>query len=289
MKLCIQLICSCMLYAFSLTQANLMGDPSRLIPSSTANRTEAADSQPTSSIAPQSDQGAFAKQAAESLLKLGWDEGQQAVPLGDSIVNINDLGPEYLIYIPEGYGRPDEKWPLLLFLHGSGERGTDIQKVATLGPPKLAAAADYPFIVVSPQCKPGRWWNTDELIQLVQHLQSILVVDQDRIYVTGLSMGGYATWSLITSYPDTFAAAIPICGGADPANAERVKELPIWAFHGDKDQAVPLARIQDMVDRLEQLKHPDFTFTVYPGVGHDSWTRTYANPEVFEWMLSKRR
>ncbi|MBN2840022.1 MAG: prolyl oligopeptidase family serine peptidase, partial [Coriobacteriia bacterium] len=113
-------------------------------------------------------------------------------------------------------------------------------------------------------------------------------VDEDRVYVTGLSMGGFGTWALAAAYPDRFAAIAPICGGGDPEQACRHADVPTWAFHGEQDQVVPVERTEEMVEAL-QACNGDVRMTLYPDLGHDSWTVTYDNPELYEWMLKQRR
>lgn len=195
---------------------------------------------------------------------------------------------DYLLYLPKDYDQ-QEKWPLMLFLHGAGERGTELDKVKVHGPPKLAAAGkEFPFIIVSPQCPPEQWWNIDVLLALLDDIEKNYKVDKERIYVTGLSMGGFGTWSLAARAPDRFAALVPICGGGEPYWAERFAHVPIWVFHGAKDKAVPLVRSEQMVDALKKNK-AEPRFTVYPEAEHDSWTETYNNPELYEWLAKQTR
>lgn len=194
----------------------------------------------------------------------------------------------YLLYLPEDYGK-QESWPLVLFLHGAGERGEDLELVKTHGPPKLIAQGrHFPFIVASPQCPKERWWEPIELTALLDELVKTHKVDEDRIYVTGLSMGGFGTWRLAAFTPHRFAAIAPICGGGEPYWARSFTRLPVWAFHGAKDTAVPLERSQEMVDALKQ-NGGEPKLTVYPEAGHDSWSETYNNPKFYEWLLEQRR
>lgn len=197
---------------------------------------------------------------------------------------------DYLLFLPEGYSNDsDKKWPLMLFLHGAGERGSDVNKVKIHGPPKIVEnRKDFPFIVVSPQCPSNSWWQPFQLNALLDEIQSKYKVDPDRVYLTGLSMGGYGTWELATQSPQRFAAIAPICGGGNPVLARRIKDLPIWVFHGDADHTVPVARSDEMVEALKKAG-ADVKYTRYEGVDHDSWTRTYANEELFQWMLSHKR
>ena len=195
---------------------------------------------------------------------------------------------DYLIYLPEGY-EEQESWPLLLFLHGSGERGDDLERVKVHGPPKLIAAGrSFPMIVVSPQCAAGKRWQPVELSALLDELEEQHRVDADRIYVTGLSMGGFGTWALASHEPGRFAAIAPICGGGETFWARDLAALPVWAFHGDQDAAVPVERTVQMIEAL-RARGAEPQVTIYPGVGHDSWTQTYDNPEFYEWLLQQRR
>jgi len=196
---------------------------------------------------------------------------------------------DYLLYLPKDYAQKDS-WPLLLFLHGAGERGENLDRVKVHGSPKLIAAGkDFPFIVVSPQCPTrSRGWQPHELSALLDEIVEKYKVDQDRIYVTGLSMGGFGTWSLAGFTPDRFAALVPICGGGDPMTARRIAHIPVWVFHGAKDTAVPLERSEKMVEALKKA-NGNVKFTVYPEAGHDSWTEAYNDPELYKWLLQQKR
>jgi predicted peptidase len=196
----------------------------------------------------------------------------------------------YLLFLPEGYSNDsDKKWPLMLFLHGAGERGSDVNKVKLHGPPRIVEKRkDFPFILVSPQCPADSWWKTHELIALLDEIQKSHRVDTDRVYLTGLSMGGFGAWELATQAPQRFAAIAPICGGGNPVQARRLRNLPIWVFHGDADRVVPVGLSDDMVAALRKAGS-DVKYTRYEGIDHDSWTRTYANEELYEWMLSHKR
>ncbi len=195
---------------------------------------------------------------------------------------------DYLLYLPNDYDQV-ESAPLLLFLHGAGERGSDLERVKLHGPPKLIAAGkEFPFIVVSPQCPGDRWWKPDDLSALLDELVEKYKVDKDRIYVTGLSMGGFGTWGLAASAPNRFAAIVPICGGGDPSTARRLARIPIWVFHGAKDPVVPLSASERMVDAVEEAGG-NVKFTVYPEAGHDSWTEAYNDPELYKWLLEQKR
>jgi len=198
----------------------------------------------------------------------------------------------YLLFLPRGYGTdPEEKWPLILFLHGMGERGNDLKLVKKHGIPKIVGQQpDLPFVVVSPQCPDETMWRDHHLALkgLLDETVANYAVDVHRIYLTGLSMGGYGTWSLATRYTELFAAIAPICGGGFPDFIREFKDVPVWAFHGAEDDVVKLEVGQRMVDALRACGG-NVRFTVYPGVGHDSWTQTYDNPELYEWFLQHTR
>lgn len=196
---------------------------------------------------------------------------------------------EYLRYLPPDYDTaPERRWPLLLFLHGAGERGADIAKLRTHGLPKqIEEGRDLPFVVISPQCPAGEWWNVVALEALIDKLVAEQRIDPDRIYLTGLSMGAFATWALAIMRPERYAAILPICGGGDPHRARVLRDVPVWTFHGDADQTVTITQSQQMVDAIKSVGGSP-RFTIYPGVGHDAWTATYDNPEVYAWLLSHR-
>jgi predicted peptidase len=208
------------------------------------------------------------------------------------------VSAEYLLFLPEGYDADKRKnWPLILFLHGAGERGTNLSQVAVHGPPKLVKdQPNFPFIVVSPQCPAGQRWSDDTLLALLDKVSTKYRVDQKRVYLTGLSMGGYGTWSLGLKHPERFAALAPICGGGerinlllpDPRKLPALKSLPIWAFHGAKDNVVPLDESERMVEAFKRAGGQG-KLTVYPEAGHDSWTETYKNPELYKWLLEQSR
>ena len=198
---------------------------------------------------------------------------------------------EYLLYLPPEYTKSKKRWPLMLFLHGAGERGNNLELVKIHGPPKhIEAGQHYPMIVVSPQCPEGTWWDVHALIALLDELERTLRVDPDRIMVTGLSMGGYGTWALALEQPERFAAIAPVCGGGLALHANRLlTHLPAWVFHGALDPLVPLEEGERMVKALRAGGNKRVKFTVYKNVGHDSWERAYANPKLYAWMLEQRR
>jgi predicted peptidase len=195
----------------------------------------------------------------------------------------------YLLYLPKGYEKGKKAWPLVLFLHGGGERGTDIEKVKKHGPPKLIAKGkDFPCIVLSPQAR-GFGWDAQTLHALLDDVTSKYRVDEDRVYVTGMSMGGMGTWSLAASRPGRFAAIIPICGGGDAKDAKKLKDLPIRIYQGAKDPVVRVETARRMFKALKDAGARDVELTVYPDADHDSWTRTYDDAKVWEWLLKQKR
>ncbi len=206
----------------------------------------------------------------------------------------HDVTLKYWLALPKGYADDTTKnWPLMIFLHGAGERGDDLELVKKHGPPKLiSAGTNLPFVVVAPQCPADSWWESTQqviaLVALLDHVQASHRIDPDRVYCTGISMGGYGTWRLACEYPSRFAAVIPICGGGRPFLAKAMKSLPAWVFHGAKDPVVPLSESEKMVDALKRAGG-SVEFTVYPEALHDSWTATYDNPAIYDWLLQHRR
>lgn len=195
---------------------------------------------------------------------------------------------DYLLHLPQDYAANEQSWPLIIFLHGAGERGNDLNKVKAHGPAKLAAEGrDFPFIIASPQCPANQWWPTmvEHVMALIDELTEQYRVDESRIYLTGLSMGGFGTWTIASTHPERFAAIAPICGGGQPYTARNIASLPVWAFHGAKDPVVPLQRSQEMVDAVNRAGG-NAKLTIYPEAEHDSWTETYNNNELYEWFLS---
>ncbi len=191
---------------------------------------------------------------------------------------------DYLLFLPAAYEQA-ETHPMIVFLHGAGERGSNLDKVKRHGPPKLVEEKeDFGFIVLSPQCHSGQRWNSADLFELIQHIKQHYKVDPERVYLTGLSMGGYGTWDLAVSQPYEFAAIAPICGGGNPRFASRIKHIPTWVFHGAKDTVVPMSQSEGMVQAMEAAGGTP-KFTIYPNAGHDSWTKSYANPELYRWFL----
>jgi predicted peptidase len=207
--------------------------------------------------------------------------------------------------------KPDTKYPLVVFLHGAGERGTDNKKQLQYLPESMSQEvrrAKYPCFVFAPQCRDGRRWVEvdwgerqstpmaakpgDQMQMAIAALEQVLKsepIDRTQIYLTGLSMGGYGSWELAARRPELFAAVTPICGGGDEATAKVLAALPIWVFHGDADRAVPVIRSRKMVDAIKAADG-NIKYTEYPGVGHNSWGRAYSDDSrLLEWMFKQRR
>jgi len=207
------------------------------------------------------------------------------------------------------YDDAKKKYPLVIFLHGAGERGDDNQKQLVHGMNDFASdeiMAKYPTFLMAPQCPEGeKWADVDwgamsstlpekpsrslaAVMKAADALQKEFPIDAGRIYITGLSMGAYGVWDALARWPEKFAAAAPVCGGGDPAYASKMTDVPIWAFHGDEDKAVKVQRSREMIAALKATGATP-KYTEYPGVGHDSWTRTYSDPALYEWLFVQRR
>jgi predicted peptidase len=214
---------------------------------------------------------------------------QTAFKMEKEIIKIVQI--KYLLHLPDGYekGSP-QQWPLILFLHGAGERGDDLERVKAYGIPKIVERdPSFPFLVLSPQCPEdsadSSWLvEQDAVMVLLDDITANYNVDPNRIFLTGHSMGGYGTWYLATEYPGRFAAIAPICGGGNPKRVKNLIGTPTWVFHGAKDDIVPLAESEEMVKLLLE-NGGDVKFVIYPESGHDSWTETYENPDLYAWFL----
>lgn len=195
----------------------------------------------------------------------------------------------YLFYLPETYGKDTTvKWPLILFLHGGGERGDDLAKVKANGPPRLIAKGKkLPFIVVSPQIPLEELWDPDLLVWMLKDIIKNYKVDEERIYLTGLSIGGLGTWETDEKYPEMFAAIAPVSGWGDPLQLWKIRHTPVWIFHGAKDPVVPVIASRVMADSLKQFDN--VKLTIYPNGGHERWNETYDNAKLYDWFLDHKR
>ncbi|HZE99076.1 MAG TPA: prolyl oligopeptidase family serine peptidase [Planctomycetota bacterium] len=206
----------------------------------------------------------------------------------DKTIDVNGTAIKYVVFVPKGYSA-DKPHPTILFLHGSGEQGDDGKKQAEVGLGNAIRKAEdkWNYIVVFPQ-KPkarGGWMDYEKLIlDIMEKTKKEYKVDEKCYYITGLSMGGMATWALTCKYPDMWAAAAPICGRGNPAEAGKIKDLPIWNFHGDKDNAVPIKGSEEMIEAIKAAGGKP-KFTIYPGVGHNSWDKAYQEETLYTWFL----
>ena len=199
---------------------------------------------------------------------------------------------KYYIYYPDNYYDSDTTFPLVLFLHGAGERGNDLSLVEKHGIPKMINNGEhFPFITIAPQCPKNQWWSeplyVKTLILFVEDIIRSNKIDIGRIYATGLSMGGYGTLAIAKERPDLFSAIIPVCGGMDTTDIERLKDIPIWLFHGDEDKVVPVEN-SELIYNLLKPMNPDIKITIYKGVNHNSWDMTYNDKKIYDWILKNK-
>lgn len=201
----------------------------------------------------------------------------------------------YLLFMPKGYNDSGtDRWPLVIFLHGSGERGTDINLVKKHGPPMLVEKNPaFPFIVISPQlpeqsATAGRYWPVPPLEAILDHALKTWRIDPSRVYLTGLSLGGIATWEWGTTHPQRFAALAPVAAFGDPLKACNAKDVPVWAFHGDHDDAVDTRGDFEMVDALKKCGAAP-RLTIYPNTDHWSWVPAYNDPALWMWFMEQRK
>ncbi len=196
----------------------------------------------------------------------------------------------YLLYLPEGYAADgDGNGPVMLFLHGRGESNGALSIVAKWGPPRMAARGDsLPYILVSPQCPRESFWSKEDqqalLIELLDHVAATYKTDPARTYLTGLSMGGFGSWRLAADHPERFAAVAPVCGIGDPADAEKLKDVPIWAWHGTEDGAVPYSGSAEVVEAIKKAGGTKVRLTTLQHIGHNSWSAAYATPQLYDWF-----
>ncbi|MEQ1547968.1 MAG: dienelactone hydrolase family protein [Chakrabartia sp.] len=198
-------------------------------------------------------------------------------------------GYPYLMFVPKAATTHGKAIPLLIFLHGSGERGSDIEKVKIHGPPKrVLTRPDFPFVTVSPLLEADGDWDVEKLDAMLAQVRRKVDVDPARLYLTGLSRGGHATWRWAAARSGTFAAIAPIAGRGDVTQACNLENIPVWAFHGDKDNVVEPKGSSEMVDAINACGG-SARVTIYSDTGHDSWTRTYDNPALYAWLLAQHK
>jgi predicted peptidase len=198
---------------------------------------------------------------------------------------------KYVVFVPHDY-KGDKAYPLILFLHGAGSKGTDGKKqlAGGLAPAIKKQEKTFPFLVIFPQAQNS--WKADSddarrALAILEEVQKNYKVDGKRIYLTGLSMGGSGTWSLAVAHPDRWAAVVPLCGRADLKQVARIKDLPCWCFVGDKDKAELVENNREMIKALKAAGSA-VRYQEYEGVGHNCWDRAYATQELFDWLLMQK-
>ena len=210
--------------------------------------------------------------------------------------NADGTTSPYVVFVPTGYDGTKE-YPTILFLHGSGEtksdkKGSKMPVEVGLAPAIKKREKDFPFLVVIPQSEKRTWGAASDdgkrALAMLDAVQAEYKTDAKRQYLTGLSMGGYGTWSLAAAYPDRWAAIVPICGGGNVKDAEKIKGIPTWVFHGDADAAVKVERSREMIDALKKAGGEP-KYDEYPGVGHNSWDKAYGTDELYKWLLEQKK
>jgi predicted esterase len=208
---------------------------------------------------------------------------------GDRRLMDGTLPYRMLLYLPPGYSDRGQPMPLLMHLHGSGARGNDLALLRREGLSRLIhKGLQLPVVVASPQCQQGQTWDSKQVMAVVEFLKDSYNIDPGRIYLTGYSMGGYGTWRTASLYPERFAAIVPICGGGETDWAPSLTGIPIWAFHGQRDESVPVAETTKMIDAI-QLAGGTPRLTVYPEGKHYIWDDVYRDAEVLEWLWKQGR
>jgi len=210
-------------------------------------------------------------------------------PMQISHMKIQNDAYQYAIHLPKHYQKNGEKFPVLIFLHGSGERGDDLNRVAIHGPLRLVREGkELPFIIIAPQAPEGQDWNVARLDKTLSNALKNLNADENRLYLTGLSRGGLGVWNWTIAHPDKFAAIAPIAGWSNVGGACAIAKVPTWVFHGEKDDVVRIFHSEDMVKWSKDCGGKPI-FTRYPEANHDSWTATYNNQALYDWFLSHKK
>ncbi|MES2731769.1 MAG: prolyl oligopeptidase family serine peptidase [Bacteroidota bacterium] len=197
---------------------------------------------------------------------------------------------EYLLYLPKDYSQGKRTYPLVIYLHGGAHRGSDLSKLKEYGLPYLVdQGRDFKFIIASPQCPEGKYWSTDHWFDsLYTDLLAQYRINQRQIYVTGISMGGFGAWQVAVEYPARFAAIVPLCGGCnDSTQVCKIKNVPVWAFHGTTDDMIPISETERLVNRLQQCKGK-VKFSRLENEGH-AIQYLYENEKIYEWMLKQKK
>jgi predicted peptidase len=198
-----------------------------------------------------------------------------------------DAGLRYLLHLPSAH-ESRSAWPLILFLHGAGERGEDLELVTREGLPRiLETLPDFPFVVVSPQETKERRWTADGLAALLDEVAGRYHVDRARVYATGLSSGAVAALELAIRHPEKIAAIAVVSANEIPAGLCRMKEVPVWIFHNARDERVSVGRAKRLAREVEACRG-EAKLTIFPTDGHDAWTETYRRKDLYEWFLKHR-
>ncbi|MBO0931680.1 carboxylesterase family protein [Fibrella aquatilis] len=196
----------------------------------------------------------------------------------------------YQLYLPKNYAVAKRNFPLVIYLHGGSQKGTDLAKLSLYGPPKqVSQGHDFPFVMAAPQCPEGKFWSTDNWFDsLFTELTTRYRIDKKRVYLTGISMGGYGTWQTAVAHPHTFAAIMPLCGGCDDSTQIcSIRNIPVWTFHGTADDLIPIDETARLVKRLERC-HGKVQFTKLPNEGHGI-QYLYENPKLYQWLLQQHK
>ena len=219
-------------------------------------------------------------------------------------VNTRNERMRYLLFVPKDYDK-QKKYPLVLWLHGGGSRGDDLKMLLRYGDEqgigyfaRVDNQSKYPSIIVAPQCPQGRLWGDPDseqptaemrlVLEILEKVQADYSIDSRRLYVTGISLGGYGTWDIIRRRPEMFAAAIPICGGGNTSKASSMVRTAIWAFHGDQDELVNVSESRRMITAIRNAGGEP-RYTEYKGVGHNSWERAFTEQDLLPWMFAQKR
>ncbi len=223
-----------------------------------------------------------------AFLCLGLVSAQQSA---HQVILKPELELQYLLYLPDGYASDSEsEFPLLLFLHGGGESGSDLDRVKTHGPPSMIEEGhSFPFLVLTPQNPhPRKLWNETALVALLDKIEKEYRVDRSRVWIAGLSRGGYGAWRMAVQYPDRFAALVAICGETPDHYARWLGQMPIWVFHGEEDRTISIRESDEMVAALRKNGNP-VRYTKYPDTGHNAWDKAFSAPELYTWLLAQKK
>lgn len=212
------------------------------------------------------------------------------VPARAQVKEKNGVKYACQLYLPKGYGDSKKAYPLVIYLHGGSQRGNDLTKLDIYGLPYLIKQGkEYDFIMVAPQCPEGKFWSTENWFDsLYTDITARYRIDRNRVYLTGISMGGYGTWQTAVAYPNTFAAILPLCGGCDDSTQIcQIRHVPVWTFHGTADDEVPFDETERLVKRLKTC-NGTVQFTRLKNEGHGI-QYLYEDRKLYDWLLSKHK